>query len=115
VEVFDDTPGSRSSGLRAVARRDSASNSIIALGRRLVPRLGQGGRAAGSPSRAATQYAAVEGGAAKSQRSGAAHRRPTTAGTSNEVGRGTVIVLNDGRKVGLYRRTFCQVALCDRN
>jgi alcohol dehydrogenase class IV len=39
---------------------------------------------------------------------------PTTAGTGSEVGRGSVIILDDGRKLGfLSPHLLPKVALCD--
>lgn len=61
------------------------------------------------------QYAAVEGGSAR------IHGRicpmiaiPTTAGTGSEVGRGALITLADGRKLGILSpHILPSIALCD--
>lgn len=39
---------------------------------------------------------------------------PTTAGTGSEVGRGAIIILDDGRKVGIISPyVIPRVAICD--
>lgn len=61
------------------------------------------------------QYAAVEGGVARITAAVAPLIAiPTTAGTGSEVGRGSVIVMRNGRKLGLLSPNLLpKVALCD--
>ncbi|HPU50045.1 MAG TPA: iron-containing alcohol dehydrogenase [Burkholderiaceae bacterium] len=61
------------------------------------------------------QYAAVEGGVARITSAVAPLIAiPTTAGTGSEVGRGSVIVMRNGRKLGLLSpHLLPKLALCD--
>jgi alcohol dehydrogenase class IV len=62
-----------------------------------------------------TQYAMIEGGVTRITAAVApVIAIPTTAGTGSEVGRGAVIIMDDGRKLGLISpHLIPRVALCD--
>lgn len=60
------------------------------------------------------RYAAVEGGIERIGPTAPLIAVPTTAGTGSEVGRGALITLDDGRKLGLISpHLIPRVALCD--
>jgi 4-hydroxybutyrate dehydrogenase len=97
------------------AYRNAKANGVIALGGGSSIDLGKAVALMATHAGPLTQYAAVEGGAAKITAAVAPLIAiPTTAGTGSEVGRGSVIVLDDGRKLGfLSPHLLPKVALCD--
>lgn len=118
VTIYDDTPANPTEAavLAAVARfREAKANGVIAIGGGSSIDLGKAVALLGTHSGPLPQYAAVEGGSAKITAAVAPLIAiPTTAGTGSEVGRGSVIVLEDGRKLGfLSPHLLPKVALCD--
>ena len=117
-EVFDDTPANPTEAavLQALSHyRGVSTNGIIAMGGGSSLDLGKAVALLATHAGPLIQYAAVEGGAPKITSAVAPLIAiPTTAGTGSEVGRGSVIVLNDGRKLGfLSPYLLPKVALCD--
>ena len=103
-ELFDDTPANptEAAALQAVALyRKVGADGIIAMGGGSSLDLGKAVALLATHAGPFVQYAAVEGGAPKITAAVAPLIAiPTTAGTGSEVGRGSVMVLNDGRKLG---------------
>lgn len=116
--VFDDTPANPTE--RAVLAaleqyRKAGANGVIALGGGSSIDLGKGVALLATHPAPLVQYAAVEGGVARITGAVAPLVAiPTTAGTGSEVGRGSVLVLDEGRKLGfLSPHLLPKVALCD--
>jgi len=117
-EVFDGTPPNptEEAATQALAQyRAVGADGIIAMGGGSSLDLGKAVALLATHPAPFVQYAAVEGGAAKITAAVAPLIAiPTTAGTGSEVGRGSVMVLNDGRKLGfLSPYLLPKVAICD--
>ncbi len=117
-EVFDATPANPTEAavLQALAQyRAAKANGVIAIGGGSSMDLGKAVALLATHSEPLMQYAAVEGGSLKITAAVAPLIAiPTTAGTGSEVGRGSVIILADGRKLGfLSPHLLPKVALCD--
>ena len=117
-EVFDQTPPNptEAATLAALARyREVGADGVVAMGGGSSIDLGKAVALLATHPGPLVQYAAVEGGAARITAAVAPLIAiPTTAGTGSEVGRGSVIVLEDGRKLGfLSPHLLPRVALCD--
>ena len=117
-EVYDETPPNPTEAavLQALSRyRQAQANGIVAIGGGSSLDLGKAVALLATHPGPLAQYAAVEGGAPKITAAVAPLIAiPTTAGTGSEVGRGSVIVLNHGRKLGfLSPHLLPKVALCD--
>jgi alcohol dehydrogenase class IV len=117
-ELYDSTPPNPTEAavLEALGRyRISQADGIIAMGGGSSIDLGKAVALLATHPAPLAQYAAVEGGAPKITAAVAPLIAiPTTAGTGSEVGRGSVIVLDDGRKLGfLSPHLLPKVALCD--
>jgi 4-hydroxybutyrate dehydrogenase len=117
-EVFDGTPPNPTEAavLAALARyREAGADGIIAIGGGSSLDLGKAVALLATHAGPLMQYAAIEGGGPKITSAVAPLIAvPTTAGTGSEVGRGSVIVLNDGRKLGFVSpHLLPKVAICD--
>jgi alcohol dehydrogenase class IV len=96
--------------------READCDGLVALGGGSSMDLAKAIRLLGDLEPPLSQYALVEKGA---QRLNAPFSRPfvaipTTAGTGSEVGRGAVIIMQDGRKLGILSpHMLPSLALCD--
>jgi len=117
-EVFEDTPANPTEAavLQALAQYAKIpANGIVAMGGGSSMDLGKAVALLATHPAPLAQYAAVEGGVPRISAAVAPLIAiPTTAGTGSEVGRGSVIILDDGRKLGfLSPHLLPKVALCD--
>ncbi|MEJ1994278.1 MAG: iron-containing alcohol dehydrogenase [Limibacillus sp.] len=100
----------------AALLREAACDGVVALGGGSSMDLGKAVRLLGDHEPPLSQYALVEGGL---QRLAKPFSRPliaipTTAGTGSEVGRGAVLIMADGRKLGILSpHMLPSLALCD--
>jgi len=116
--VFSDTPPNPSesavrTGIQALNAGDC--DGIVAVGGGSSIDLAKAVAVAARHDGPLRQFALIEGGV---QRITAATLPiiaiPTTAGTGSEVGRGAIIILDDGRKVGIISPyVIPKVAICD--
>ncbi|WP_454677563.1 iron-containing alcohol dehydrogenase [Achromobacter marplatensis] len=116
--VFNDTPPNPSeTAVRAgvASLKDAGCDGVIAVGGGSSIDLAKAVAVSARHEGALRQFALIEGGM---QNITAATLPivaiPTTAGTGSEVGRGAIIILEDGRKVGILSpHVIPQVAICD--
>ena len=116
--VFDGTP---SNPTEAAAREGVASfheagcDGIIAVGGGSSIDLAKAVAVSARHPGPLRQFALIEGGLARiTAATVPVVAIPTTAGTGSEVGRGAIIILDDGRKVGIISpHVIPKVALCD--
>ena len=118
VTIFDGTPPNptEAASLDALALyRERGCDGIVALGGGSPMDLAKAVRLLATHEGPLAQYALIEGGVARIRRDVARLVAiPTTAGTGSEVGRGAVINLNDGRKLGVISPFLIpDVAICD--
>jgi alcohol dehydrogenase class IV len=116
--VYDQTPANptESAVLTALKLyRDADCDGIVALGGGSSMDLAKGVRLLATHPEPLVQYAFIENGAAKIKPTMPAMVAiPTTAGTGSEVGRGAVIIMRDGRKLGIGSpHLIPSVAICD--
>ncbi|HVL55087.1 MAG TPA: iron-containing alcohol dehydrogenase [Burkholderiaceae bacterium] len=118
VPVFDGTPSNPTeAAVREAAElyRSGRCDGILAVGGGSSMDLAKGLAIAVTHPGPLKQYAAIEGGVARITAAVApVIAIPTTAGTGSEVGRGAVIIVDDGRKLGLLSpHLLPKVAICD--
>lgn len=105
VGIFDETPGNpNEAAVRAAAElfTDVRADGIIAIGGGSALDLAKAVALLAAHGGTLKTYAAIEGGTDKiTARTWPTIAIPTTAGTGSEVGRGAIIILDDGRKVGI--------------
>ncbi|WP_034303396.1 iron-containing alcohol dehydrogenase [Herbaspirillum sp. RV1423] len=116
--VYDDTPSNPTEDAVDQATElylSSGADGIVALGGGSAIDLAKAVALLATHPRPLQQYAAVEGGSAKITSAVAPLIAiPTTAGTGSEVGRGSVIVMKAGRKLGLLSPFLLpKLAICD--
>jgi 4-hydroxybutyrate dehydrogenase len=116
--VYDGTPPNPNE--RAVFAavqmfRDGAHDGIIAVGGGSSIDLAKGVAVCATHEGALKSFAAIEGGAARiTSATAPVIAIPTTAGTGSEVGRGAILILDDGRKVGILSpHVVPKAAICD--
>ena len=118
VAVFDQTPPNpNEAAVLAAANqyRDGAFDGIIAVGGGSSIDLAKGVAVCATHIGPLKTFAAIEGGVARiTSATAPVIAIPTTAGTGSEVGRGAVLILDDGRKVGvLSPHVVPKSAICD--
>jgi alcohol dehydrogenase class IV len=118
VGVFDQTPSNpNEAAVRAAAEkyREGAFDGIIAVGGGSSIDLAKGVAVCATHTGTLKTFAAIEGGATRiTSATAPVIAVPTTAGTGSEVGRGAVLILDDGRKVGILSpHVVPKAAICD--
>jgi alcohol dehydrogenase class IV len=118
ARVWDGTPPNPTEDavmLAAQVYRDSACDGLVAVGGGSSIDLAKAVALIVTHPEPLLQYAAVEGGVARiTPKVAPLIAIPTTSGTGSEVGRGSVIVMRNGRKLGLLSpHLLPRVALCD--
>jgi len=116
--VFDGTPSNPTErAMRAAVAlyAEHRCDGIVAVGGGSPIDLAKGVAVCATHEGPLKSFAAIEGGVARITAATApVIAVPTTAGTGSEVGRGAVLILDDGRKVGvLSPHLVPRVALCD--
>jgi 4-hydroxybutyrate dehydrogenase len=116
--VYDRTPANptESAVLDALKLyREAGCDGLVALGGGSAMDLAKGVRLLATHAEPLVQYAFIENGAAKIKPTMPPLAAiPTTAGTGSEVGRGAVIIMRDGRKLGIGSpHLIPSVAICD--
>jgi 4-hydroxybutyrate dehydrogenase len=118
VPVYDRTPSNPNEGAvrDAVALyKQSECDGIIAIGGGSSIDLAKGVAVCATHEGPLQSFAVIEGGAARiTSATAPLIAIPTTAGTGSEVGRGAILILDDGRKVGVISPYVVpKAAICD--
>lgn len=118
VAVYDQTPPNpNENAVRgAVAMfREAGCDGIIAVGGGSSIDLAKGVAVCGTHEGPLKSFALIEGGLSNiTAKTAPVIAIPTTAGTGSEVGRGAILILDDGRKVGVLSPFIVpKVAICD--
>jgi hypothetical protein len=116
--TYDETPPNPTEDAvlaAAAAYRQARCDGVVAIGGGSSIDLAKGVALIVTHPEPLQQYAAVEGGVARITPAVApVIAIPTTAGTGSEVGRGSLIVMRTGRKLGLLSpHLLPKVAICD--
>ena len=118
VPVYDGTPGNPNEGSVRDALAiygEGECDGFIALGGGSPIDLAKAVAVLAAHGGSLKDYAAIEGGAARiTSRTPPVIAIPTTAGTGSEVGRGSLIIMDDGRKLGILSpHVVPKSAICD--
>ena len=118
VALYDGTPPNPNEAAvrEAVgAYRQGDCDGIVAVGGGSAIDLAKGVAVCATHDGPLQGFAVIEGGADRiTSRTAPVIAVPTTAGTGSEVGRGAILILDDGRKVGVISPFVVpKVAICD--
>ncbi len=118
VTVYDQTPPNpNENAVRTAANlfREQGCDGIIAVGGGSSIDLAKGVAVCGTHEGPLKSFALIEGGLSNITAATApVIAIPTTAGTGSEVGRGAILILEDGRKVGVLSPYLVpRLAICD--
>jgi 4-hydroxybutyrate dehydrogenase len=118
VPVFDATPPNPNEAAvrEAVGMfKENACDGVIAVGGGSSIDLAKGVAVCATHDGPLVGFAVIEGGLGRiTAKTAPVIAIPTTAGTGSEVGRGAILILDDGRKVGVISpHVVPKVALCD--
>src|SRR6185437_6647457 len=118
IPVYDETPANPTETAVLAALevyRGAECDAIVAVGGGSAMDLAKGVRLLATHPLPLPQYALIEGGVARIKPPlPPLVAIPTTAGTGSEVGRGAVIIMKDGRKLGIGSpHLIPSLALCD--
>ncbi|MBV8653956.1 MAG: iron-containing alcohol dehydrogenase [Alphaproteobacteria bacterium] len=118
LPVYDATPANPTEAAVLAALdiyRGAECDAIVAVGGGSAMDLAKGVRLLATHPLPLPQYALIEGGVARIKPPlPPLVAIPTTAGTGSEVGRGAVIIMKDGRKLGVVSAHLIpSVAICD--
>ena len=116
--VFDGTPPNPTEAAVLIALdiyKDAGCDGVVAFGGGSSIDLGKGVALLATHAPPLEQYALIQGGVAKITPAVApVIAIPTTAGTGSEVGRGALLTLEDGRKLGFISpNVLPKRAICD--
>lgn len=116
--VFDQTPSNPTeAAVRAAVAvyQDQGCDGLIAVGGGSAIDCAKGVAIAATHPGPLTQYATIEGGAARITPAVAPIIAiPTTSGTGSEVARGAILIVDDHRKLGFHSWNLVpKVAICD--
>lgn len=118
IPVFDETPSNPNEKAvrKAVAIYiENECDGIIAIGGGSSIDLAKGVAVCATHEGPLKTFAVIEGGLSKiTSATAPVIAIPTTAGTGSEVGRGAILILDDGRKVGIISPFIVpKTAICD--
>ncbi|PYE24287.1 4-hydroxybutyrate dehydrogenase [Paraburkholderia silvatlantica] len=116
--IYDGTPPNPNEAAvreAVAAYRAGECDGIVAVGGGSSIDLAKGVAVCATHEGPLQRFAVIEGGAANiTAKTAPVIAVPTTAGTGSEVGRGAILILDDGRKVGVISPYVVpRVAICD--